>query len=37
MVTRWTPSIERQENFKSMDKYLISIPKLTEDDTKFTY
>ena len=37
MVTRWTPSVERQKDFRSVGEYLISISKLTEDETKFTY
>ena len=37
MVTRWTPSVKRQGDFRSVGEYLISISKLTEDETKFTY
>ena len=37
MVTRWTPSIQRQRNFRSVGEYLISISNLIEDDTKSTY
>ena len=37
MVTRWTPSVERQGNFRSVGEYLISIAGLNKEETKFTY
>jgi hypothetical protein len=37
MVTRWTPSVERQGNFRSVGEYLVSISKINKDETKFTY
>lgn len=37
MVTRWTPSVERQGNFRSVGKYLVSISKINKEETVFAY
>ena len=37
MVTRWTPSVERLGNFRSVGEYLISIAGLNNEEMKFTY
>ncbi len=37
MVTRWTPSEERQGNFRSVGEYLISISDINKEETKHFY
>jgi hypothetical protein len=37
MVTRWSPSEERQVNFRSVGEYLISLSKISSDETKNFY
>jgi hypothetical protein len=37
LVTRWTPGEERQGNFRSVGEFLISISKISSDETKYIY
>jgi hypothetical protein len=37
MVTRWSPSEERQVNFRSVGEYLISLSKISSGETKNFY
>ena len=37
MVTRWTPSEERQGNYRSVGEYLISLSKISNNETKYFY
>ncbi|MDP4282954.1 MAG: hypothetical protein Q8891_00905 [Bacteroidota bacterium] len=37
MVTRWTPSEKRQGNFRSVGEYLVSLSKISKDETKNFY
>ena len=37
MVTRWTPSEGRQGNFRSVGEFLVSLSKISNDETKNFY
>jgi hypothetical protein len=37
MVTRWTPSEGRQGNFRSVGEFLVSLSKISSDETKNFY
>jgi hypothetical protein len=37
MVTRWTPSEGRQDNFRSVGEFLVSLSKISSDETKNFY
>ena len=37
MVTRWTPDIEQEENFRSVGEYLVSLSKIRKEETENFY